>query len=306
MTNPPGLLDFYERYGDEDACWQRLRQARWDEQGFTCPNCGEDEHWGPIQTRKLFQCHECGKQTSVTAGTILQDTKLDLTTWFLAAYLVYTAKKGISSYDLARKLGTSQKTAYYLQQKLCSAISEQRGRHLFGLVEADDAFVGPASNTQGRGTDKETVLGLVENREEQAGQVRLRHVPDGRNKSLQPPIQEDVQEASQVRTDNFRGYWSLHERGVEHDIVQPEDSADMMSVLPWVHIVFGNLKRVLNGTHAKVSDRALQAYLDVFCFRFNRRGFLGQAVEEGIGALVSSRPVLRDDLRQREVPWAAS
>ncbi|PSG97934.1 hypothetical protein BRD56_02800, partial [Thermoplasmatales archaeon SW_10_69_26] len=85
-----------------------------------------------------------------------------------------------------------------------------------------------------------------------------------------------------------------------------EDSADMMSVLPWVHIVFGNLKRVLNGTHAKVSDWALQAYLDVFCFRFNRRAFLGQAVEEGLDRLVSSRPVRWRDLRGREVPWTAS
>lgn len=306
MGNPPGLLEFHDRYGDEDACWQRLREARWGEDGFTCPACGEDDHWGLIQTRKLFQCHECGKQTSVTAGTILQDTKLSLVQWFLAAYLVYTSKNGISSYELARKLETSQTTAYYLQQKLCSAISEPRGRQLFGLVEADDAYVGPASNTQGRGTDKEEILGMVENRDEQAGQLRLRHVPDASKASLHPPIEEHIEEASTVRTDGLPGYRGLEEQGVEHAVVQPEDSADMMSVLPWVHIVFGNLKRVLNGTHAKVSDRALQAYLDVFCFRFNRRAFLGQAVEEGLDRLVSSRPVRWRDLRGREVPWTAS
>lgn len=306
MGNPPGLLEFHEQYGTEDACWQRIRQARWGENSFVCPDCGEDEHWGLIETRKLFQCHECGKQTSVTSGTILQDTKLDLVQWFLAAYLVYTSKKGISSYELARKLDVSQTTAYYLQQKLCSAISEQRGRHLFGLVEADDAYVGPASQTRGRGTDKETILGLVENRDEQAGELRLRHVPDGSKAEVQPPIQAAVEAESTVRTDSWPGYCDLEERGVRHEVVSPEDSADMMAVLPWVHIVFGNLKRVLNGTHAKVSDRALQAYLDVFSYRFNRRADLGEAFEEGLGCLVSSKPVRWTDLREREVPWAAS
>jgi transposase-like protein len=205
MSNPPGLLTFYNEYGNEDACWNRLRQARWGPDGFTCPDCGEDEHWGLIQMRNLFQCHACGKQTSVTAGTILEDTKLDLVQWFLAAYLVYTGKKGISSYELACKLDVSQRTAYYLQQKLCEAISEQRGRHLFGLVEADEAYIGPKGTTDGRGTEKDTVLAMVEDREDNAGQLRLAHVPDATEASLQPAIPEHVEHGETVKTDGWKG-----------------------------------------------------------------------------------------------------
>lgn len=306
MSNPPGLLDFYEKYGNEDACWNRLREARWGKNGFNCPACGEAEHWGLIQTRKLFQCHECGKQTSVTAGTILQDTKLDLTTWFLAAYLVYTAKKGISSYDLARKLDVSQTTAYYLQQKLCHAISEQRGRHLFGLVEADETYLGPHGTKFGRNSDKAAVLALVEDQGDKAGQLRVVHLPDASSASLHAPIEEHVESEATVRTDAWVGYNNLETTGVRHEACLQGAPENSTKVLPWAHIVFGNLRRVMEGTHAKVSNRALQAYLDVFAFRFNHRGFLGDGVEEGVASLVSSKPVRWVDLQAREVAWAAS
>lgn len=306
MSNPPGLLEFYETYGDEEACWNRLREVRWGENEFTCPACGEDEHWGLIQTRNLFQCHECGKQTSVTAGTILQDTKLDLTTWFLAAYLVYTTKKGLSSYDLARKLDVSQTTAYYLQQKLCHAISEQRGRHLFGLVEADEAYLGPKGTTDGRGTEKDIILALVEDRGDSAGQLCLEHVPSAHKASLQSPIPELVDQESTIRTDGWQGYLGLNHRGLDHERVIQEHPTEAMATLPWAHIVFGNLKRVIEGTHAKVSDQALQAYLDLFCFRFNHRAFLADGLEAGVACLASSKPVRWVDLQQREGPWAAS
>lgn len=307
MSKPPGLLTFYDEYGDEEACWNRLRQARWGKNGFTCPACGEDEHWGFIETRKLFQCHACGKQTSVTAGTILEDTKLDLVQWFLAAYLVYTSKKGISSYELARKLDVSQRTAYYLQQKLCEAISEQRGRHLFGLVEADEAYVGPKGTTDGRGTEKDTVLAMVEDRGDQAGQLRLEHVPSGHEASLQPAIPDHVEEGETVKTDGWRGYYGLGDKQpVDHEVHVQGEPENAMETLPWAHIVFGNLKRVIDGTHAKVSDRALQAYLDLFSYRFNHRAFLEDGFEKGVEFLASTGPVRREDLRQREVPWAAS
>lgn len=307
MSKPPGLLTFYDQYGTEEACWKRLREARWGEDSFICPECGEDEHWGMIETRNLFQCHACGKQTSVTAGTILEDTKLSLVQWFLAAYLVYTTKKGLSSYELARKLEVSQKTAYYLQQKLCHAISEQRGRHLFGLVEADEAYIGPKGTTDGRGTEKDTVLAMVEDRGNNAGQLRLRHVPSANEASLQPVIPEHVEHDETVKTDGWRGYYGLGDKQpVQHEVHVQGDPKNAMKTLPWAHIVFGNLKRVIDGTHAKVSDRAFQDYLDLFCFRFDHRAFLGDGFEKGLSWLASTRPVRREEIRHREVPWLAS
>jgi hypothetical protein len=104
--------------------------------------CNENQHWGFIKTRKRWGCYACGHQCSVTSQTIMQDTKLDLQTWFLAAYVVSTTKKGISSHELARKLDVKQETAGSLQQRLARVVSTPRGRRLFGLVEADETYVG--------------------------------------------------------------------------------------------------------------------------------------------------------------------
>ncbi|PSG96813.1 hypothetical protein BRD56_08500 [Thermoplasmatales archaeon SW_10_69_26] len=113
----PGILSFLERFPDEDSCWEHLRDARWPD-GFTCPMCGEDEDWIFLDERQRWHCYACGHQPSITSQTILENTNLDLQTWFLAASLVFTTKQGFSSHELARKLEVHQETAWYVQQRL--------------------------------------------------------------------------------------------------------------------------------------------------------------------------------------------
>lgn len=158
MAELLSLHAYMEKFGTERACWNHLRRARWGPDGFECPRCGETERWGLIETRKLFQCHACRYQCSITAGTIMQDTKLPLTTWFLAARLVLTFKKGISSHELGRQLGVCQETAWYLIQRLCRVVQRSYGRELFGLVEVDETYVGGyrGERKAGRGTTRAT------------------------------------------------------------------------------------------------------------------------------------------------------
>lgn len=297
-----GILEFVHRYNDEQACWERLVQARWPH-GFTCPACHEREHWGFIRTRKLFQCHACGHQASVTAGTILQDTKLSLRTWFLAAYLVYTTKKGISSYELARKLATTQKTAYYLQQKLAVALEHAPTRQLFGLVEIDETFLGHKGIHAGRATDRHAVLGMVENTGTKAGRVHLAHVPNTKRASLEPHVLQRVQTDTVVRTDGWAAYHALSEHGYTHDIRVQDHYLDAIEDLPWAHIVFANLKRVMNGVHTKAHEKTLQAYLDLFIHRFNHRSNLDQALAHGLTLAATAQPVTRAQLQARQPPW---
>lgn len=289
------FLEFTQRF-DEDTCWAHLRTARWGEDSFQCPRCGEDEHWGFIQTRKLFQCHECGKQTSITSGTTLADTKLDLATWFAATFLLTTTKKGVSTPDLARKLGISEKTAWFVSHKILTVLGEADARQLLGLVEADETFLAGQAGQGGRARNEHMVFGVVERPDDEPGlgRVALRHIPKASRDDLHSGIEATVEAGSRVRTDGWQPYRGLERH--EHDRVPKHSKAEGRQ-LPAIHTVFGNLKRVLKGVHTHVSEAKLQAFLDVFTFRFNHRDAPIEGVREALGGLVRAGPMRYGEVR---------
>jgi transposase-like protein len=176
-------------------------------------------------------------------------------------------------------------------------------QHLFSLVEADETYIDPKGTTDGRSTENNTVLAIIDDRDDQAGKLRLEHVPDATLTSLQPVIPEHLEHDETVKTDGWKGYDGLGDKQpVDHETHIQDDPANAIETSPWAHTVFGNLERVIDGTHAKVSDRALQAYLDLFSYRFNHRAFLEDGLENGVDLLASTGPTPRDELRQREVP----
>jgi hypothetical protein len=145
--------------------------------------------------------------------------------------------------------------------------------------------------TAAQQTDRQQLLGAVEATEEGLGRLRLRRVADMSKATSHTVVDAAIQPGSQVHTDGWVGFTGLE--AYDHRRFIPDDPYDGGKDVPRIHLVFSNLKRMLNGMHAKVTDRALQTYLDVFYYRFNRRGNLGQAVEEGIGLLGSSKPARR-------------
>ena len=144
---------FRERFGTEEACRTALFEMRWRE-GLTCPACG---HGGfcALKSRKLFPCNRCKKQLRLTAGTVFENTKLPLTTWFLAIYHLTQSKGGISSIELGRRLGVKQPTAWLMKHKLMRAMAEREAKkpQLQGRVEIDDAYLGGerSGGKRGRG-----------------------------------------------------------------------------------------------------------------------------------------------------------
>jgi transposase-like protein len=278
MTDAPGsLIQFQQRFPDEAACAAYLAAVRWP-QGFICPRCGHTKAW-LLQTKAwTYECAGCRKQTSVTAGTILHGSKLSLTLWFWAAYLMATHSNGISALQLQQQLALgSYKTAWLLCAKLRASMVAPDRNPLCGLVEIDETEIAcrskndPPAGGGGRSHQgKILVVGAVEVQDGGAGpgRIRLQEVTDYSAASLHPLLAANLVPGATAKTDGWSGYPGAP--GVNHD---PHTVGKMAAhiVLPWTHRVFSNLKTWALGVYHGLRREHLQSYLDEFVFRFNRR-----------------------------------
>ena len=267
---PRNLIEFDERFATEEACQQYLFAVRWPD-GFRCPKCSGMKAW--VNKRHLLVCGACGRQVSLTAGTVMHATRKPLRMWFRAMWWTCTQKTGGSAKGLQRLLGLgSYQTAWAWLHKLRRAMIRASREPLQGPVEIDDAFIG--GREQGvigrQSVKKARIVIAVEVRGDNRttlGRVRLGHVPDFSADSLVPFVVENVVADSLVITDGWKGYRALGSNGFAHE-VRPGDA----ELLANVHRVVSLLKRWLLGTHqGAVSQKHLQHYLDEFSFQHNRR-----------------------------------
>ena len=276
---PRDLPTFLERFGTDEDCRAYLVQARWPA-GFGCTACGHDQAYSH-KKRLIEECRACGKQHSILAGTIFEQTKTGLARWFLAIYLVTASKGGISAMELQRQMGFgSYGTAWAWLHKIRRAMVVPDRKPLSERVEADETLVGGARpGKPGRGAAGKTVVaGAVESRRGQLrgrrlGRLRLQAVADASASSLVGFLGRNVASPAQVATDGWSGYRGLEAKGYAHEPIPLAHSwGDAALRLPAIHLVFGLAKRWLLGTHhGAVSAKHLQAYLDEYVFRFNRR-----------------------------------
>jgi len=276
---PGDLPSFLERFGTDDQCRSYLFRARWPE-GFRCGGCDHD-HGHALKTRQVYECAACGKQHSLLAGTIFEQTKTGLARWFLAIFLVTSSKGGISAMELKRQMGFgSYQTAWtWLHEIRKAMIRSDRGL-LTERVEADETYLGgPKPGKPGRGAaGKTVVVGAIESGRGKAkgrrlGRLRMAVVADASAKSLGGFLAASVAKTSEVATDGWSGSTKLDAAGYDHEPLNLDASwGDAALRLAAVHLVFGLAKRWLLGTHhGAVRRKHLQAYLDEFVFRFNRR-----------------------------------
>ena len=268
---PRTLMEFERRFATEEACRAYLVQLRWPE-GVRCHRCHAPSVWATA--RGLYHCTFCGFQTSVLTGTIFQDTKADLRLWFRAMWYVTNQKSGVSALGLQRTLGLgSYRTAWTWLHKLRAAMVRPGRDRLTGAVEVDETYWGgPKPGKHGRGAaGKALIVVAAEVDGRHIGRIRLRRVRDTSAQSLERAVQEAVAPGSVVRTDGLRSYSCLSDRGYVHEVVRKE-AAVGDNLLPRVNRVVALLKRWLLGIHqGRVSVVHLEAYLDEFTFRFNRR-----------------------------------
>jgi len=269
---PRTLADFQRRFGSEQACRQYLADSRWPD-GYICAHCGHRRAY-LIKSRTIYECTDCGWQTSLTAGTLMHKTRIPLSQWFWATRLLTTLTPGISALQLQRQLGLgSYKAAWALCHKLRAGMVRTGRDKLSGTVEVDEAYVGgPEHGKPGRGAaGKTAVVGAVEDRGTSAGRVRLQVIPDCSADSLTAFVEANVEHGSVVKTDGWEGYGPLNPKHYRHQPKIQGGGENAARWLPHVHRVFSNLKTWLKGTHHGVDPKHLQAYLNEFVFRYNRR-----------------------------------
>jgi transposase-like protein len=268
---PRTLLEFETRFASEEACRRYLVELRWPE-GFVCPRCGHGKAW--LTSRGLYHCAGCHRQTSVTAGTIFQDTRKPLRLWFRAMWHVTSQKYGASALGLQRVLGLgSYETAWTWLHKLRRAMVRPGRDRLTSVIEVDETYVGGAhAGKRGRGAaGKALVVVAVQQEGSGIGRIRLRRVPDASFRSLCGAVQEAVEPGQVICTDGLYAYGGLAALGYDHQVVREEGEVGSRP-LPRVHRVASLLKRWMLGTHqGAIRPSHLDYYLDEFTFRFNRR-----------------------------------
>ena len=268
---PQTVLELRDQFADEQACRDYLAKLRWPD-GFRCPACQAQDHW--LTDRALRHCRSCGRQTSVTAGTLFADTHLPLRLWFEALWQVTSQKYGASALGMQRVLGLgSYRTAWTWLHKLRRAMVRPGRDRLQGVVEVDEIFIGgPRPGKRGRGAaGKVLVLIAAQEAAKGIGRIRLARVADASAQSLEAAITAAIEPGSQVRTDDWKGYQGLEKLGYGHPTARSTTEVGD-NLLPLANRIASLLKRWLIGTHqGAVQSSYLDYYLDEFTFRFNRR-----------------------------------
>ncbi len=270
---PRTFQELLEWFPDDASCLAYLEGLRWPD-GFACPACGAQGGWRTAKAR--WMCTECGRQTSVTAGTIFHRIRTPLSTWFAAIWFFTSQKNGMSAQGLQRVLGFgSYETAWAWLQKLRRAMVRPEREMLSGVVELDEVFVGNESRGRAGGVKDHTaaMIAVESIPGRKLGRVRIELAEPPRSVSMLSFADRVIAKGSTVRTDGANYLQKLSAAGYEHVAFVGIDSPEPAHVnLPGVHMVASLLKRWLTGTlHYAVSQEHLAYYLDEYTFRFNRR-----------------------------------
>ena len=306
----PGLSlpAFLQRYGTESVCSEALQQARWP-RGFVCPRCAGTAHSRfERQSETLWQCAACRHQTSLLADTLFAYTRLPLTTWFLALYLLTQTKNNISALELKRHLGVCYRTAWRLKHKLMQAMAHREtGRQLSGFVQIDDAYLGGERNggTLGRGSENKRPFVIAVETDERGypGCAVIEPVSGFTKVALAAWFTRHLHPDAELFSDGLGAFRAAADLGHAHTVIDAGGgrAATEAEGARWVNIVLSNLKRALDGIyHVFGFFKYAHRYLAEAAWRFNRRFRLDALVPRLLVA--AARCPTWTERRLRDVP----
>ena len=284
---PRTLRDAILFFADYENCRKAVEAIRWPDGVVKCPTCGSD-HVTYLETQRRYKCYakHPRPQFSLKVGTIFEDSALGFEKWLPALWLLTNCKNGISSYELARALGVTQKSAWFMLSRLRLALQGERGGKMSGSVEVDETFIGGKArnmsiakrkrlgiNQHRSMMGKVAVMGLLE-RHPEKGMSRVKvHGIDGRRRHhLLGEVHKHVESGSNVNTDALRSYMGLGDQGYVHNVIDHAESyAEGTVHTNGLENFWSLLKRAIKGTYVSIEPFHLFRYLDEQSFRFNNR-----------------------------------
>jgi transposase-like protein len=286
------LIDFMDRFTTEEDCREHFFKIRWPN-GFKCPKCQHVEYT-LIKGRNLYQCHQCGHQASIAAGTIMHGSHTGLKEWFLAIFLFTHDKRGISAAQIARNVGISQDAAWLMLQKLRKAMGDRDAKYyLDGVVDMGDAFFGAPSEggKRGRGTEKTPAIAALSLDEEgRPGYLKPQAVGNIDGVGVIGAAHDTITPGAAIHTGGLNVYGILNSEGYgqQGEKFDPQSNPEH---LHWLHVAISNLKAFISGTYHGLGKKHLQRYFDESCYRFNRRRFGNQLFNRLLDACASTATI---------------
>ncbi|HRJ87094.1 MAG TPA: IS1595 family transposase [Pyrinomonadaceae bacterium] len=308
---PKTLQDAVKYFSDESTCINFVASLRWADGVPVCPKC-EANQTSFISTRNVWKCKACKKQFSVKVGTIFEDSAIKLDKWLVAIWLIANAKNGISSYELHRAIGITQKSAWFVLHRIRTAMQVGSIEKLSGTVEADETYIGGSAKNMhkakrerfkmkgGRRDHKTAVLGMVERK----GRVRAKVIKNNRGGTLVPLVRENVAEGSELYTDQWEAYELLasdyiHE-AVNHSIEYVRGNIHTNSIENFWSL----MKRTIRGTYVSVAPEHLQKYVEEQSFRYNERKGNDQLRFIGVLRSISGKRLTYEQLIGYQISWS--
>jgi len=298
---PKTLQEAIVLFSDPDRCHEYAVSLRWPD-CVICPRCGHNEH-SYISTRRKWFCKGCKKQFTVKVATIFEDSPISMDKWMMAVWMVVNCKNGVSSYEIARDLGITQKSAWFMDHRIRRALRDGSFEKLSGEVEVDETFIGGKARNMhvakrqrritSTGTkDKVPVIGILE----RGGKVRTNVVPNRKKKALQDEVKKHVQAGSALYTDALMSYDGLAGEYAHQVIDHAVAYVDGRVHTNGLENFWSLLKRSISGTYVSVEPFHLHRYLDEQAYRFNNRTLTDSERFEQAMRSISGKRVTWDDV----------
>lgn len=267
------LAEFMDHFKDEETCRAHFTAIRFAN-GEYCPHCGHTKVYS-FSSGKRYRCAKCREDFTIKTGTVFGESKLPIRKWFIAIYLLSTTSKGISSIQLAKHVGVTQKTGWFMDHRIRKAM-KQNGGQLFGTIEADETFIGGLEKNKHKskrkhvgtgGSGKTPIFGM----KSRDGELRARVVKSVRAQELQATLHETVADGAIVYTDNWVGYKGL--KGYAHTIINHSDGNYVVgdAHTNGIESFWALFKRGYHGVYHQMSPKHLHRYVEEYTFRFNLR-----------------------------------
>jgi transposase-like protein len=274
---PSSLIQAVRYFADLRVCNEYMKGIKWPDGVICCHNCGSTAVY-ELSTRPVLKCRDCKKQFSYKVGTIFEDSPLGLDKWFVAVWCIANAKNGISSQELARALGVTQKSAWFMLHRVREAMRTGEFRKLAGVVESDETFIGGEARNMHKGKRERRIRGrgsvgkrIVHGLLERGGEVRA-NVVDGTDRAeLHPLIVNNVERGSSLYTDSALSYESLNQTYLHAAVNHAAEYVRGEVHTNGLENFWSLFKRMLKGTYVHCEPFHLQRYVDEEVCRFNAR-----------------------------------